>query len=79
MDRENYHRKELQIADKGMDLPEAVISSIEKAFPGAEITEVEKEKWKGKVVTEVELTTKDGIHYKVYCERRQNSENRGRG
>lgn len=56
----------LAVTDKGMDLPEAVKSSIEKAFPGAEITEVEKEKWKGKVVTEVELTTKDGIHYEVY-------------
>ncbi len=56
----------LAVADKGMDLPEAVKSSIEKAFSGAEITEVEKEKWKGKVVTEVELTTKDGIHYEVY-------------
>lgn len=54
------------IADKGKDLPEAVKSSIEKAFPGAEITEVEQENWKGKVVTEVELTTKDGIHYEVY-------------
>jgi uncharacterized membrane protein YkoI len=56
----------LAVADKGMDLPEAVKSSIEKAFPDAENTEVEKEKWKGKVVTEVELTTKDGIHYEAY-------------
>ena len=56
----------LAVADKGMDLPEAVKSSIEKAFPDAEITEVEKENWKGKVVTEVELISTDGIYYEVY-------------
>ena len=43
----------IAVADKGKDLPEAFKSSIEKAFPGAEITEVE-------------LVTKDGIHYEVY-------------
>jgi outer membrane protein len=56
----------LAVADKGMDLPEAVKSSIEKAFPDAEITEIEKENWKGKVVTEVELISTDGIYYEVY-------------
>jgi len=34
----------LAVSDKGMDSPEAVKSSIEKAFPDAEITEVEKER-----------------------------------
>jgi MipA family protein len=56
----------IAVADKGKDLPEAVKSSIEKAFPSAEITEVEQEMWQDEVVTEVELISKDGIHYEVY-------------
>jgi uncharacterized membrane protein YkoI len=54
----------IAVADNGKDLPEAVKSSIEKAFPGAEITEVEQEMWKGNFITEI--ATKDGIHYEVY-------------
>jgi len=56
----------IAVADKGKDLPETVKSSIEKAFPGAKITEVEEEMWQDGVVMEVELISTDGSHYEVY-------------
>ncbi|MEE4242722.1 MAG: PepSY domain-containing protein [Desulfopila sp.] len=51
---------------KGLTLTEEVRSSIEKAFPGAEITGTEKERWRGQEVTEVELVARDGNSYEVY-------------
>lgn len=54
------------VASKSGELSEVIVESIEKAFPGCKITETEKEKWKGKVVTEVELVASDGVRYEVY-------------
>ena len=45
--------------------PEQVRKAVESRFPGAVITEVEQETWKGQSVTEVELTDQDGKHFEV--------------
>lgn len=47
-------------------LPEVLRKKIEQAFPGAKIVEVEKERYKGNNVTEIELIAKDGTPYEVY-------------
>jgi hypothetical protein len=54
------------MAEKKSDLPEPVRNSIETTFPGNTITKIEKEKWKSKIVTEIELITTDGTHYEVF-------------
>ena len=48
------------------NIPDAVRNAIEDRFPGAEIKEIESEQWKGRAVTEVELTTRSGTAYEVF-------------
>jgi len=43
-------------------LPEHLLKKIEQLFPDAKIVEVEKERYKGKVVTDVELIARNGKH-----------------
>ncbi len=38
---------------------------VEQEFPGATITEIRKDVWKGQPVTEVELIAQDGIEYEM--------------
>jgi outer membrane protein len=38
---------------------------IERQFPGATITETREEMWKGRMITEVEFITRDGIDYEA--------------
>jgi outer membrane protein len=47
------------------DLKEAVSRVIDLRFPDASITEIRKDTWKGEPVTEVELTSRDGVDYEV--------------
>ncbi len=44
---------------------EKIRTIIEKEYPGAEIEEIEEEIWQGKPVTEVEITTKEGVKYEI--------------
>lgn len=53
------------IAVQAQDVPDVVRKAIERQFPGAVIKEAEEEVWKGQTVTEVEITTKDGVDYEV--------------
>jgi len=46
-------------------VPDAVQKAIDEKFPEATINEIEQEMWKGQPVTEVELTSKDGVDYEV--------------
>ncbi len=47
-------------------LPDYLLKKIEQMFPDAKIVEVEEERYKGKVVTEVELIARNGKPYEVY-------------
>ena len=47
-------------------VPYAIRKAIDEKFPGATINEIEQEMWKGQLVTEVELTSKDGVDYEVF-------------
>jgi outer membrane protein len=48
-----------------VEIPQAVRDAIEGQFPGATITETREEMWKGRMITEVEFTARDGIDYEV--------------
>lgn len=50
---------------QAQNVPDPIRQVIEQKFPGADIKEVEQEMWEGQSVTEVELTTKDGVDYQV--------------
>jgi MipA family protein len=47
-------------------VPDVIHKMIDQNFPGATIKEIEPEIWKGRPVTEVELTSQDGIDYEVF-------------
>jgi outer membrane protein len=47
------------------DLSQAIREIIDQRFPGASITEMERDTWRGQPVTEVELTTAGGVDYEV--------------
>lgn len=49
-----------------VELPARIERSIELAFPGAQVTEVETESWNGQLITEVELVAADGNRYEVF-------------
>lgn len=48
-----------------VEVPQAIRDAIEHQFPGATITEIREEMWKGQMITEIELTARDGIDYEV--------------
>lgn len=54
------------VASHAANLPGTIRAVIEQEFPGAEIGEVEKEIWKGEVVTEVEVIATDGKQYELF-------------
>jgi hypothetical protein len=47
------------------DLPEPVREAIGRMFPNATIHEIEPETWNGQLVTEVGLTSEDGLELEV--------------
>jgi len=47
------------------ETPQSVRQAIDNRFPGAEIKETEQELWKGEKVTEVELTSENGVDYEA--------------
>ncbi|MDY6951308.1 MAG: MipA/OmpV family protein [Thermodesulfobacteriota bacterium] len=53
------------LAAQAGDVPEVIRQAIAQEFPGATIKETEQEVWKGQPVTEVELTSRDGVDYEV--------------
>jgi outer membrane protein len=52
-------------AAQASDVPEVMRKAIDRKFPGAVITEVRKDTWNGRPVTEVEITLRDGGDYEV--------------
>lgn len=54
------------LAAQAGDVPEVIRKAIDQEFPGATIKETEQEVWKGQPVTEVELTSRDGVDYEVF-------------
>ena len=48
-----------------VEVPRAIRDAIERRSPGATITEIREEMWKGQLITEVELTARNGIDYEV--------------
>jgi len=55
----------LAFASWAGDVPEHICKAIYQEFPNATITEIRKDMWKGQAVTEVELTSQDGVDYEV--------------
>ncbi|MDY6987314.1 MAG: MipA/OmpV family protein [Thermodesulfobacteriota bacterium] len=53
------------LAAQAGDVPKVIREAIHQEFPGATIKEIEQEVWKGQPVTEVELTSRDGVDYEV--------------
>jgi outer membrane protein len=47
------------------EVPQVIRQRIEQEFPGATITGVEEEMWKGQIITEVDFTSQDGIDYEA--------------
>jgi len=54
------------LAAQAGDVPNVIREAIAQEFPGAIIKETEQEVWKGQPVTEVELTSRDGVDYEVF-------------
>ncbi|MEE4242721.1 MAG: MipA/OmpV family protein [Desulfopila sp.] len=48
-----------------LEISKNILTTLEQAYPGAEIVDVEKEKWQGQEVTEIELVAADGIRYEL--------------
>ena len=50
---------------QALDVPDAIRQLVEQEFPGAKITEIRKDTWKGQPVTEVEFIAQDGAEYEM--------------
>ncbi len=50
---------------QALDVPDAIQQLVEQEFPGAKITEIRKDTWRGQPVTEVEFIAKDGVEYEM--------------